>query len=281
MAIKSKELSKFYIEQIILDNDNNPGSWIEADFSEALFQSICKHDKLIGFLFSTKQSVKFSVPTRVLNLYLIKPSYYDGEGITLKELSDAWYEFMDKMFHETHHSKMIVFKNPPIEQWIDTKENWCKKLAAKVAEQFNWSFDEALSEVYYTVMKCYSKGHVYMGNLGYIQTAVYNNVRMCLRFNRNRLNQDSGRCESLDQVITESDDGEQITLADCIGIEDEAFKKIEYEQFEKDVKDKLSETFSTREIDQILKQKAGYLPMNLYRRLINWRKQHSPEEFVR
>lgn len=280
MAIKSKEPSKYYIEQIILTNEYNPGTWIEDknNIPEALFQSICKHDKLIGFLFSVKESVKFGVPTRVLNLYLIKPNYYDGPTVSLQELYDAWVDFSSRVIHETHHSKMIVFKNPPIEQWIDTKENWCKKLATKIAEQFNWTFAEALSEVYYTVMKCYNKGHVYMGNLGYLQTAAYNNVRMTIRYNKNRLNQDSGRCESLEQVIGESDDGEAITLLDCLGVEDEQFKNLDREQFEKQCKDLLLKSFSEREIDQILKQKAGYLPMNLYRRLNTWRKQHSPSE---
>lgn len=273
MAIKSKELSKFYIEQIILEDNNNPGNWTEPQF-----QSICRHDKLIGFLFSVKNGVKFGEPIKVLNLYLIKPLYYKKEDISLDCLKVAWLEFIAKMATEKQYTKMIVFKNPPIEQWMDTKENWCKKQAAKVAEQFNWSFDEALSEVYYTIMKCYSKEHVYMGNLGYIQTSIYNNVRMCIRFNKNRLNQASGRCTSLDQTIMESDDGEEITLADCIGEDDSHYIKVEYEDFERDCKALLSKSFSPREIDQILTQKAGYLPMNLYRRLVSWRKQHSPAE---
>lgn len=273
MAIKSQELSKFYIEQIILTNEDNPENWTEPQF-----QSICRHDKLIGFLFSVKEKVKFGVPTRVLNMYLIKPNYYDKEPISLQELSQAWNEFEHKLFHETNHSKMAVFKNPPIEQWIDTKENWCKKLAAKITEQFEWPFDEALSEVYYTVMKCYTKGHVYMGNLGYIQTSVYNNVRMVLRFNRNRLNQDSGRCDSFEETIGESDDGEAVTLGDCLGYDDDQFQEMDHQAFEKECRDLLSQTFSEREIDQILKQKAGYLPQNTYRKLTTFRKQHSPSE---
>lgn len=276
MAIKSKELSKFYIEQIILDGFNNPGNWTEPQF-----QSICKHDKLIGFYFSVKIEAKFNSPIKILNLYLIKPLYYKNNGITLEELDAAWAEFLTKMVDTKNCNKAILFKNPPIEQWLDTKENWCKKQAAKIAEQFNWSFDDALSEVYYTIMKCYNKGHVYMGNLGYIQTAIYNNVRMYIRFNKNRLNQQSGRCVSLEQLITENDDGETITLADCIGIEDKDFIKIEFADFEKDCKALLSKSFSEREIEQILTQKAGFLPIPVYRRLVKWRKQHSPAELLR
>ena len=276
MAIKIKELSKFYIEQIILEDNNNPGNWTEPQF-----QNICRHDKLIGFLFSVKNGVKFGEPIKVLNLYLIKPLYYKKEDISLDCLKIAWLEFVAKMATEKQHGKMIVFKNPPIEQWMDTKENWCKKLAAKVSEQFSWSFDEALSEVYYTVMKCYSKGHVYMGNLGYIQTSVYNNVRMCIRFNKNRLNQQSGKCASLDQTITEIDDSETITLADCIGEDDKSFAEFEFDEFKKDCEDLMSRDFSKREIEQILTQKAGYLPLNLYRRLVNWRYKHSPAELER
>lgn len=280
MTIKSKEPNKYYIEQIILTNENNPGTWSECDIPEAMFQSICRHDKLIGFLFSVKESVKFGMPTQVLNLYLIRPNYYTEEPISLKELNEAWKLFSDKVAQENHHSNMIVFKNPPIQNWMDTKENWCKKLAKKVADKFNWTFSEALSEVYYTVTKCYNKGHVYMGNLGYIQTSVYNNVKMTLRFNKNRINQDSKRCNSLDQVICESEDGEHLTLGDCIGNEDESIEQLNYEALEKECMELLSEYFSEREIDQILKQKAGYLPMGLYRRLISFRQKHSPEDLT-
>lgn len=273
MAIKSKELNKFYIEQIILGYNNTPDNWTEPQF-----QNICKHDKLIGFLFSVKKGVKFGEQIPILNLYLINSAYCNSEIITLKELQNQWLIFCDKMLNESLISKMIVFRNPPIKYWIDTKENWCKKLAAKIAEQFGWSFDEALSEVYYTVMKCYNKGHVYMGNLGYIQTSVYNNVRMCIRFNKNRLNQQSRKCTSLDQTIAESEDGEAITLADCIGEDDKLFAELEFNEFKKDCENLMSKNFSKREIEQILTQKACYLPLNLYRRLINWRYRHSPVE---
>ena len=280
MAIKSKEPNKFYIEQIILSEDNNPEVWSKAEFKDALFQSICKHDKLIGFLFSVRQDVKFGL-VKILNMYLIKPNYYDKPEITLDELVIAYNLFLEKVKTETHHNKMVVFKNPPIKQWIDTKENWCKKQATKVAAQFGWDFDEALSEVYYTIMKCYAKEHVYMGNLGYIQTAIFNNVRMCIRYNKNRLNGMSANVESLDQIMFESDEGESISLSDILGYEDENFKRLEYEAFKKEVIDALANSFSPREIDQILKQKAGYLPMNLYKRLTLWRKKHSREEFIR
>ena len=277
MPIKSKEASKFYIEQLLLDNENNPTNWTDDYYNRV----ICHGDKCIGYLFSTKEGIRFAPDSRVLNIYLIKPQYYKQAGIYRQELSDQWNIFVSKCISEEHHSKRNVFRNPPVEQWIDTKENWCKKLAAKISEQFDWTFSEALSEVYFTVMRCYRKGHVYMGNLGYIQTAVYNSVRMSFRDNRNKLNQDSGRAESLETPIGESDDGEQITLGDCVGVEDPLFAEMEYKEFEKELKDVLLLDFSERELEQILNQKSGYLPMNLYRRLIRWRGQHSPEEFTK
>lgn len=277
MAIKSQEVSKYYIKQLLLNEDFNPETWTEEEYNNI----ICHNDKCIGYLFSTKEGVKFADASKVLNIYLIKPKYFTNDGITKDELSRQWRDFLIRCDTETHHSKRNIFKNPPIEQWIDTKENWCKKLASKVSTQFGWTFDEALSEVYLTVMKCYSKGHVYMGNLGYIQTSVYNDVRMAIRFNKNRLNQDSGLVDSLDQTVIESDNDDSISLIECVGQEDEALKEVEYADFEKEVKDVLGKAFSPREIDQILSQRAGYLPMNLYRRLIKWRNQHNPSEFMK
>lgn len=275
MSIKSKEISKYYIKQLILSDDNNPDNWNESDFN-----IICEYDNCIGYLFSVKEGVKFAPPARILNLYLIKQEYFPNKLVTIEEIKEKYDLFVYKCNTEIHHSRLNVFRNPPIEQWIDTKENWCKKLAGKISKQFKWTFEEALSEVYLTIMKCYYKPHVYMGNLGYIQKSVYNNVLLQLRYNRIRVNQDSKLCLSLDAEY-ENDDGDTVTLKELLGKDEEGYKEIEYQDFEKDVKELLLNSFSEREIEQIFNVRAGYLPMNLYRRLIKWRGKHKPSELYK
>lgn len=119
-----------------------------------------------------------------------------------------------------------------------------------------------------------------MGNLGYIQTAAYNNIRMRYRTESKTLNQDYNVCESLDQTISShNEDNETVRLIDAISAEkDSELAEFEYTELEADCKKLLSDTFSPRDIDQIIKNGAGYLPMNIYRKLLKWRKQHSRVE---
>lgn len=279
MAIKSQEVNKYYIEQILLNEDNNPEKWSEKFYKE----NICHNDKCIGYLFNLKESTKLASSIKVLNLYLIKPEYYLDDGVTLEEVIEKLREFNTNCeSQKVYNRKMNVFKNPPIKQWLDTKENWCKKLANRIMQQFNWTFDDALSEVYFTVVKCYAKGHVYMGNLGYIQTAAFNEVKMAFRVNKNRLNLEFGNCESLDQILHEGgEDYENIILGDVIKADkDEELREFEFKEFEQDCKNLLLKSFSQREIDQIINQRAGYLPIQLYRRLSKWRAQHSRKELI-
>ena len=277
MPIKSQEISKYYIEQIILTDDNNPEIWNEQYYKE----TICHGDKCIGYLFNLKEATNIVSKLKVLNLYLIKPEYYLEDSIENDELKEKLKLFEANCAEgEKYTNKMNVFRNPPLKNWMDTKENWCKKLAHKLTQQFNLTFDDALSEVYYTVVKCYSKSFVYMGNLGYIQTAAYNNIRMHYRTEVKKLNQDYNGCESLDQKIsTSNNDNEEVKLIDAIPAEkDFELKEFEYNELEQDCKDLLSDTFSPRDIDQIIKNGAGYLPMNIYRKLLRWRKQHNEKE---
>ena len=277
MPIKSQEISKYYIEQIILTDDNNPDLWDEQYYKE----TICHGDKCIGYLFNLKEATNLVSRAKVLNLYLIKPEYYLEDSIENDELREKLKLFEANCAEsEEYNHKMNVFRNPPLKNWMDTKENWCKKLAHKITQQFNLTFEDALSEVYYTVVKCYSKSFVYMGNLGYIQTAAYNNIRLRYRVESKTLNQDYNGCDSLDQTISsQNEDNETVRLMDVIPAEkDSKLVEFEYNELEADCKKLLSDTFSPRDIDQIIKNGAGYLPMNIYRKLLKWRKQHSKAE---
>ena len=253
--IKSKENSKFYIEQFIINN--------YEDFQEFWTDVKAKIDlstnSIIGYLYCYKE------PAKVLNLYLINKQYYNGADISAETLDKAW-----KSFSKSHST---ICENPPIEKWINTKLNWCKKLATKLSNGYNISFDEALSEVYLAVMRCYCKGTVYMGNLGYIHKAVYSQLNMRLRhdkvFNQPTL--------SLNTVMTDNQDDEPLTIGDLIAAPEDMSQDLEYNELVNRLKTLLSDSFSKREIEQIMNCDTS-LPRPLYRRLFTWRQKHSKEE---
>lgn len=272
-----REASKYFIEQLIISEDNTPDKWTMNEFNLFTKKNAC-----IGFLFSVKKGVKFGPDVKVLNLYLINPEYIvdaNNDPIELSFIVAQWFKFLDNLSNNDVKHKM-VFRNPPIKYWLDTKENWCKKQADYVTKKYGWRFDDALSEVYYTVMDLFQKGHVYMGNLGYISNSVANNVKMNHRYNKNRLNGSNPLVISGDQTYEEycGKESNLCSLWDQIGKEDDHVIQDRYEQFEKDLRALMLQDFSNREIDQIFTQTAGYLPMNLYRRLLKWRKQHPINE---
>lgn len=271
--IKSKEKRKFYIEQFILNNIDNFQDW-----SNDILKDILKDNAILGYLFSTRESTLMCAEPKVLNLYLINRKYYQGTEITLKSLFQAWELFLYKCNTETVYKNKIVFVNPPIKEFIDTKDNWCKKLATKLSVTYHKSFEEALSDVYYGIMKCYTKDNIYIGNLSYIEKTINSILLMEIRSNKNKINQDSGLAISLNQTITESSDGEELALIDMLIGEDYAKLEQDYDSLKAKAIKLLSKSFSNREIDQILNTKQSLLPRSLYRKLWNWRKQHTEAE---
>lgn len=272
MSLKSKFAHKFYIEQYII-NQMSFQEWQEQQYSK-----IVEDNAIIGYMFSTKEGNMIYDEIEVLNIYLIDRKYYNGQEVTIDNLTNAWRLFKFKTLNESSHKDKIIFLNPPIQQWLDSKDNWCKKVASQISKQYNWSFDEALSEVYYTIMHCYSKGTVYMGNLGYIRTAINNSVLMSIRMNKNRINQDSGLAVSLDAPITAESDDEELTLLDMITGDDTEMKELEYKQLKERITELLSKDFSKREIDQLFNNKPIFLPKSLYTRLIKWRANHKESD---
>ena len=266
MSIKTKDSHKFFIEQFTL---NDPNILVSERVNELLTNNV-----IIGYLFFNKGKIKLMESVDILTLYLIDKRYYDKEIISIKELNDAWNEYIK------YNKQKPIFKNPPLKEWLDTKDNWCKKLAGKISKQFGWTFDEALSEIYFIITKCYNKPHVYFGNLGYIQTSIINSIKMYHRNNVKRLNYTNPKVISIDSVVSESSDGVAITIADTIGCNDNYYNEEHYNDFEKEIKLLLSKTFSEREIEQILKNSPSYLPQPLYTKLLRWRKKHSVKEVL-
>ena len=266
--------NKFYIKQFII-NDNSFQEWANNNLEDILSK-----DVIIGYIFNVKKVKDFTEPPIILNLYLIDKSKEYTKSISIDKLQDAWELFFSKI-DKNKKDFVSVFQNPPFENWLDTKDNWCKKIANEISRTFNWSYEEALSETYIAILKCYHKGNVYLGNLNYLKKSVYNSVLVSLRKNKHKLFCSNGNAISLDTAIGTDNDHEsnEIYLSDMIASDvKQTEESLEYQMLFKQVKELLSKTFSEREIDQIINYKSIYLPQNLYKRLCDWRKKHSVEE---
>lgn len=259
--------SKFYIKQFNISNTSFQ-DWINTEWNR-----IKDTQSMLGYLFANNGS------NDILNLYLIDKSKYK-DSIPMEVFTDDWKLFLFNIVKGQTGFKAAVFKNPPIELWLDTKDNWCKKLASRLSKQYDLTFEEALSHVYMSIMKCYNKGNIYMGNLNYITHSAVNNILMEIRHNKKRINQDSGLACSLHQTIgIDSTEDCEITLLDLIAAPDELTTELDYQNALKKATQLLSQSFSQREIDQILSvTQVSHLPTNIYRRLLNWRSKHEVKE---
>ena len=264
--------NKFYIKQFII-NDNSFQEWAKNNLNNLLSK-----DAVIGYIFNTKKTKNFAETPVVLNLYLIDKNKTYTKSISEDKLGNAWELFFNK-FNNSNKEYIAIFQNPPIENWLDTKDNWCKKIANEISKTFNWPFEEALSETYIAILKCYHKGNVYLGNLNYLKKSVYNSVLMSIRQNKNKLFCSTGKAISLDTVIGTDAENSELYLSDMIPAEEHLSEEnLEYQMLFKQVKDLLRKTFSEREIEQILNYKTIYLPTSLYKRLCEWRKKHKVED---
>ena len=256
---------KYRILNLEIDVDNNPASWTEEEL-----KTICDKEEIIGYLMKQTDS------KMKLNLYLLPRKHCKGTIINHNDLKLAYAQWLVNMRYNNDKS-IIQFHNPPIENWLDTKEQWIKKTAHKLSQVFDKPFDDMMSHVHYAIVKVFSKDGAYVGNLGYIQRSAYNEVLLEIRANRNKLIIDNTeRVQSLDEQFEM--DGTMHTYGEIIGADDPAFANEEFEEKSNEIKKILAYTFSEREIDQILNSQ-GQLPMNLYRRLLRWRKEHKRGDF--
>jgi hypothetical protein len=264
-VIRVKDERKFYIEQFVLSEDDNPLKW-----DESLAQA--KGAIIIGYLFSAKEA-KLYGEVVTLNLYLVNKRYaMNVVSLTLKDLQIGYL----KLYAE---DLRFVFHNPPIDYWINTKENWCKKLATKMSEKYRVTYDEALSEVYFAIAEIAQKPNVYLGNLGYIQSTVNNNFLGNMRFNRKRLSGDTPGILYLDEEL-DTDDGLS-TAHDFIGNEDPDMNALINGGFGEYALTELKRSFSKREVDMILEWSSSMLPKSIYKRIWAWRKKNSQDELRR
>lgn len=238
--------NKMVSKDIDITEKYQPYEWDESEFSK-----ICNGKNVVGYLFISGK----------LKLYL---SNNKSRNITIKDLKSDYDKFKV--------SEKPVYRNPPLPMWLETKDNWCKKIANKLALKYNLHFENVLSEVYLSICKCYKKG-VYLGNLGYIERAIINNLLCSIRYDKNRLYDKNILLISLDMNIGDSEDG-SLTLCDILPSDEDPFKEIEYKQLENALIKELSVMFSTREIEQIINcERVKYLPVSVYRRLLRFRKK--------
>lgn len=253
---------KYQIKQIVLTKENNPNVWTEDKLNE-----ITNNKVIIGYM------LKLTSSNSILNIYVLSKEYTVNKGISLEELKNAYSTWL---YNVVYNNKDVLFKNPPIENWLDTKEQWIKKTANKLSKIFDKPFEEMISHVYYAIIKVYNNGKAYIGNLGYIERAAYNEVLLEIRNNRNKLLIDDYKVISIDSLIPNND--EDLTYNDVLSTEDDLQENFNFEETLTKIKQTLKFTFSEREIDQIINCQ-GQLPFNLYRRLLNWRKTHKRGDF--
>ena len=256
---------KYRIINLILDTDDNPTTWTDEEY-----KSITDNEAVIGYF------MKQDGEQMKMNIYLIPEKHSKGNIVTKNDLKLAYAQWLINIRYN-QNKKLVQFHNPPIENWLDTKEQWIKKTANKLSRTFNKPYDEMLSHVHYAIVKAFNKDGVYVGNLGYIERSAYNEVLMDIRNNRNKLIIDNTeKVSSLDEQF--EIDGTVHTLNDLYGEEDKGIAEMEFNETAEEIKKALSYTFSDREIDQIINSQ-GQLPLNLYRRLLNWRKTHKRGDF--
>lgn len=244
---------KYYKKQIeLLDGINLKEELDKLDINE----------KIVGYLYYSKNG------ENLLNLYL-----NEKDDVIKKQ------EVIDNLivFKNTNGS---VFKNPPLDIWLNNKDAWCKSLAKTIAKTYCLEYREALSEVYFTIVKLYNKNK-FLDNLAYIQSCVKNNISLKLRRDKNKLNGDNVKVVSLDTIVQSNEDNnltleQMIENPNCINPENNA----EFLSVKKEILKVLEKSFSKREIEQIATYPVTMLPSSLFSRLSRWRKKNTLESIL-
>lgn len=256
------------IELAITEKDN-PITWTDEQMEVKLDGKV-----IIGYVFRYKNDKP------IVLIYTIEEKYLETKDklITNNVLRSAFLQWLESL---QENSKSIIFRNPPIKEWLDTKEEWCYKIARKLSIKYHKTFDSALSAVFFVIMKCYNSNKVYIGNLYYIEQCAVNKIKAEMVYMRNRLTGEHPMVISLDATPSELN----ASLDESIRSFHELLTEVETDNVkeQREIIDKaiadLKRDFSAREIEQILNN-SGYLPMPLYRRLLKWRKEHKLEDYL-
>lgn len=267
-------VDRLKLKSIVLDLENNPVVWTPSKLTELVHGNV-----VVGCL--VKNTSRTGDLTPVLNLYYIDDSKVLNKATILTQpvLGNIFKQWLEAIIED---EKSFMFRNPPLDLWLDTKDNWVKKITIKLSTMYTTPYDDCLSTVYDTLVKCYNRGDVYMGNLNYLSTAIHNNIKLDYRYLKNRWHGGHQDAIHLDANVSDfnaSADEGVTTLHEIIG------GQLDHDPVEQREKDMLStimsdlkREFSPREIDQIINHQAT-LPMTLYRKLLKWRKEHTREDY--
>lgn len=268
-------MNKMHIITLLLTPTDNPLKWTDADLCR-----LTNDEAVVGYIL---KPIKIDTDIQsLLNLYVI-----DRDDVTeLDKVIDV--QFLKNVFAQWLESLVedpgcYMFRNPPLDKWLETKENWIKKVTGKLSSAYHTVYDECLSSLYTTILHCYNKENVYLGNLHYIIVAANNRLKVEHRFMRNRLYGEHPDAVHLDAVPSDFNPALENSISSLHeiigGVEDPSVQREKDTEMFKAIKADLLEEFSEREIDQIINA-PGYLPNTLYRKLLKWRKSHKREDYL-
>lgn len=268
-------MTKMFIKTIAVSLDENPITW-----DETAYKAIVDSNTVVGYLLSIKPNQLMS-----LNLYLLPPNtFYEGSlesiQLTHAELKNAFLQWLELLITAPNS---FQFRNPPLDLWLDTRLNWINALCVKIHQKYGTDINEALSTAYMTILKLYNKGNIYIGNLHYLEIAIYSAIKKEHYYMRNRLtgqHPDAIHLDATPGEFTQSIDNDVSSFHEIIMIPTwETEEEKRYAEIWANMKEDLKEDFSEREIEQICKGTV-YVSMPLYRRLLAWRKTHKLEDYL-
>jgi len=263
------------IVSFTLTQNDNPFKWAESDLSR-----LTDNQVVVGYILRT---IKIETEiASLLNLYVVDHDDVTDTNkiITLQGLKNVFSQWLECLVEDPN---TFLFRNPPLDKWLETKENWIKKITHKLSLAYSKAYDECLSSLYTTILHCYNKENVYMGNLHYLIVSVNNRIKIEHRYLRNRLQGEHPNAIHLDAVPSDFNGSLEDSISSLHeiigGAEDPSVQREKTLEVFSAIKADLLEDFSEREIDQIINS-PGYLPNTLYRKLLKWRKSHKREDYV-
>ncbi len=271
-------MQKMFIKTIAISLDNNPITWTDNQYA-----AINEDNTVVGYLLSNR--LTGSKAGMSLNLYLLPPSslYVDNLTtirLTHTDLRTAFLQWLEVLIS---NPGSFQFRNPPLDLWLDTRLNWINALCIKVHNKYGTDIGEALSSAYMTILKLYNKGNVYIGNLYYLEIAIYTAIKKEHYYMKNRLtgkHPDAIHLDATPGEFSKSIDNDVSSFHEIITAPDwDTEEEKRYNEIWEHMKEDMKEEFSEREIEQICKGSA-YMSMPLYRRLLKWRATHSIEDYL-
>ena len=267
-------MSKLHIITVVLTSTDNPFTWTNTKLSQ-----LTNNQVIIGYIL---KPIKLESNLQsLLNLYVIdEDSLSDSDKvIDLQFLKNVFAQWLESLVEDPI---CYMFRNPPLDKWLETKENWIKKVTGKLSVAYHTTYDDCLSSLYTTILYCYHKENVYIGNLHYLIVSANNRLKVEHRFMRNRLYGGHPNAIHLDALPSDFNGALENSISSLHevigGEEDSSIQKEKNLEIFDAIKTDLLNDFSEREIDQIINS-PSYLPNTLYRKLLKWRKTHKREDY--